>query len=1142
MMTRAMRIFLFGMTALFMFVSARAEGARSLSVVSFDSATGVASLAFESSESASLLYAVADTGDRGTDDAEAWRKAAYLGTVAGETTSGEYAVPSAWLAEPCVIRFVLTTEHERPYDAEIDYIVSDAPASGTHAYVDTKVVPDATTSVEISFVQRTGDSCAFGVSGAFYLFSNSSSTFYSYFADSELPNSSFANFMTDNNRVYNLRLGPDGAYVDGVRKVGPFKKPTKTASSTLTLGARRDDGQTSVAKSGYFRLYGAKIVKGGRLVRDFIPVRTAEGVRCLFDRVTRQLFKSANSSVAFDSMRGDAEVVKGSDFPTDVTGWSGAVCTGRSVAVTDFDDNAGIATVEFSGGSWSGRLFALRDVSDKGTDPAAWESGVYLDRIAADQTSCEVRLPSEWLATAGAVRLVWASDVESPYASAQSSVTVEGTSFVDTKIWPGLDTKIEVTAWMPDTSVDCVFGLSKILYLFTNTAKGKTFYYGFQSAAGNKTVDKVWGNWRTLTVGPEGAFVDDAEVAGPFAGATAVTPYESLVFFGRRNNETGAVEKNLSKRSVRRVKIWEGSRLVRDYIACKRTETDTTGCFYERVSGAYAGGGYGFALANAVTPTIAGDEPIAVSDVVPITGLKTATWDGGATDLNMTSAANWAADETPNLSDGTLVATFAATGEKAVVDTDANLAGVVLDAATDFTLEAASGKSLTLGAAGIAMKQDRMLELEVPTVVAVDQEWRGDGGRKGRVNVRAPLVGDVDRTLAIEKTSIGLYVGSPDYKGTVEIRNGAVAKLFAKADMFGDAAIETPVVFDLANGTLIDFFATVVDRPLTIRSGSNMSLPQFISHAYDGETTTRFLKPVRIEGGSPVTWEFGSGTVTSFESGLTAEQMFRIYGTGGTMRFSGSPLVEPSTLSLEGTNQAFVFAVASNDVNEIVMALPHNRLEYAVDNAAYWSQRNGVGHAPVLVVSSNSVIDVKNTYQCFSAVTLPETASITGEAGAVFRTIVQAGDCRWAGAVEGAVTLSKGGGNTMHLDAVSTSTGDLICNNGALQINSRGSWAGTNIVISAEATAAKPAYRFGIYNSNAFANGRKTVLSLSGFAQMRIGEGVRQKVKRLEIEGRAVSVGTWGSSASDAENKDDVHFDGTGVLDVRGGGLAIVVR
>lgn len=358
-MKDAMRAILIGMTTLFMVASAKAEGARSLSVVSFDAATGVASLSFESAETANLLYAVKARGDRGTTDAEAWETAAYLGKVDGATTSDTYALPADWVARPGVIRFVLTTDHVRLYEAEIDYIVSAAPSGTEYAYVDTGIVPDATTSIEVSFVQRSGDAAAFGVSGRFYLFSSDPNniSYYGYFNDTVETGTSFTKFMTDNNKIYTVRLGPDGAWVDGVRKAGPFKNPSTTTTSTLTIGARRADGTTTVAKGGYFRIYGAKVVKGGHLVRDFIPVRTAadgSGERCLFDRVTKTLFRAAGKIGFNNTTRVGAEIVKSSDFPTEVTDWSAPLRLGRSVSVAEFNANTGVASVELTGpaGLW----------------------------------------------------------------------------------------------------------------------------------------------------------------------------------------------------------------------------------------------------------------------------------------------------------------------------------------------------------------------------------------------------------------------------------------------------------------------------------------------------------------------------------------------------------------------------------------------------------------------------------------------------------------------------------------------------------------------------------------------------------------------------------------------------------------------
>ena len=558
-MKDAMRAILIGMITLFMFASAKAEGARSLSVVSFDAATGVASLSFESAETANLLYAVKARGDRGTTDAEAWETAAYLGKVDGATTSDTYALPADWVARPGVIRFVLTTEHERPYDAELNYIVSATSGKSDLsdlAYIDTEIVPDATTSIEVKFVQRTGDSAAFGVSGVFYLFSTGSGTYYGYFKDTGKPDSHFADFNLDNSRAYTLRLGPDGAYVDGVRKVGPFKNPTVSTTSTLTIGARRADGQSTVAKQGYFRLFGAKVTKGGHLVRDYIPVRKGD-VRCFYDRISRKLCDSSGTKGFSKTNSGEIEI--GSDLPTDVTGWSMPVRVGRMVQVKSFDNLNGMASLGLSGGSWSGRVFVLHDVEDKGSDPSDWASRTYLSRVDGTSTDCDVVLPADWERAGGVARFVWVSDVESPYDCELSSVVSRGAKeednkgapFVDTQIFPTLETKVSVYAWMSPETPDCAFGLSSVIYLFTPWGTDN-FYYGFHSESGNETgTGKHFDLWHTLTVGPEGAYVDELRVAGPFDSATAVNAYESLTLFCRRNNDTGAKEKHDLRCSIR---------------------------------------------------------------------------------------------------------------------------------------------------------------------------------------------------------------------------------------------------------------------------------------------------------------------------------------------------------------------------------------------------------------------------------------------------------------------------------------------------------------------------------------------------------------------------------------------------------------
>ncbi|MBR4938347.1 MAG: hypothetical protein IKZ22_05690, partial [Kiritimatiellae bacterium] len=72
--------------------------------------------------------------------------------------------------------------------------------------------------------------------------------------------------------------------------------------------------------------------------------------------------------------------------------------------------------------------------------------------------------------------------------------------------------------------------------------------------------------------------------------------------------------------------------------------------------------------------------------------------------------------------------------------------------------------------------------------------------------------------------------------------------------------------------------------------------------------------------------------------------------------------------------------------------------------------------------------------------------------------------------------------------------------------------------------------------------GRKVALELSGDGRIVLGAGVAQPVARMTVNGLQCTGGTWGSSASGAENVDDVRFSGAGVLVVRPSGLMVIIR
>ena len=62
----------------------------------------------------------------------------------------------------------------------------------------------------------------------------------------------------------------------------------------MVLFAARN-GSTVALDSGGVRLYRCKFWQGGTLVRDFQPVLDENGVACLYDAVTDELFYNAGS-------------------------------------------------------------------------------------------------------------------------------------------------------------------------------------------------------------------------------------------------------------------------------------------------------------------------------------------------------------------------------------------------------------------------------------------------------------------------------------------------------------------------------------------------------------------------------------------------------------------------------------------------------------------------------------------------------------------------------------------------------------------------------------------------------------------------------------------------------------------------------
>lgn len=237
--------------------------------------------------------------------------------------------------------------------------------------------------------------------------------------------------------------------------------------------------------------------------------------------------------------------------------------------------------------------------------------------------------------------------------------------------------------------------------------------------------------------------------------------------------------------------------------------------------------------------------------------------------------------------------------------------------------------------------------------------------------------------------------------------------------------------------------------------------------------------------------------------------------------------------------------------------------------AMYSHVTNTIAHSP-LQLYNGALWDLGGYDQTcgrFSWMDSYPTCEITSEAPATLRVYqdIQSGSgsnrgtVTYLGRISGAVSLVKTGNETS-TSAATTGTasdtrlaedliiGSAISSTGRVEVvwgllsftnatGRVGSWLGCGRAVAGGTVDAKDEAHAGtleLLHSTVFS--KKTDVYVQDGGKVRLSAGVIQKVRDLYLDGSDVhaAYGTWGSSASTANYKDDVHFEGAGMLNVLG--------
>ena len=532
-----------------------------------------------------------------------------------------------------------------------------------------------------------------------------------------------------------------------------------------------------------------------------------------------------------------------------------------------------------------------------------------------------------------------------------------------------------------------------------------------------------------------------------------------------------------------------------------------------------------------------GDSPFAGSGAVTLPDIEResvdATWVGGGEDDNIATAANWQEESLPALKEGSLVAFFAAGGDRAEVSTALDFKGLRFGGeSAEFTLEAnSSNASLSLRQSGIDVAASHKAVLNVPLAVKSDQMWAI--GANSSLELEDPVA--MSTAYAISVAGSGATVGSDaseriasvlkldaenGYLGSINV-SGALVDVNAVSNAFGHASDEPVRLTD----AMIRLNGGVVERPVAI-SGQNNKYGWFCVQS----GTNVFTKKLSQTAGAYWRPRLVSGTVLVTEGGVSVNCNAIVYG-GGEWIIRGAPLKHESTdssvcgLNLTG-NETVRFEVAGNILKRL-------KLESAC--IVHCGVENPFSSTLLFMSSDRSTLDLNGHEVSFNRADSLKGGTVKSEDPGLLKfTAHDLVVTNKAVRFTGAAGLELRGTGTIVITNAIESAGRVSVAKGRLEFTESGSWAnstnvnvsGTGRLVVAKRKTCSP----------------QAELTVADGRVMEIPAGVVVKVKSVKIGGKTFAAGTFGGAESSAETKDyAANFAGAGMVQA-GNGFAVIVR